>query len=154
MNKINMSNIRDFAKSLLFENNINEWSGRPDDGQYIQNTRQGGAINSPMIDGDNNYHSIKDEDPEEDEELMKSFTETPNGYPLSSDDIVPINAEDKDFKSLGIQKTNDVDTSDIPQNKVSLKNKILKSTNSLDFATNKEFASFWKEFEELINKNK
>lgn len=150
MSDITISSLREFARNILFENNLHEYSARPDDGHYIQNSRQGGAINSPMIDGDNNYHSIKDED----EDLTNDVTETANGMPYSSDDIVPINSTESHFEPLGIEKVNNINKDVSPTNKVELKKYIAAASKDLDFNTDSEYAEFWKDFSDLIEKNK
>ena len=150
MSNITISSLREFARSVLFENNLHEYSARPDDGQYIQNTRLGGAVNAALIDGDNNYHSIKDEN----EYLDDDVTETPNGLPYSSDDIVPINSVESHLEPLGVKKTNNINKDVSPTNKVELSKYIASATKDLNFNTNNEYASFWKDFSELIEKNK
>ncbi len=150
MSNITISSLREFARSILFENNLHEYSARPDDGQYIQNTRLGGAVNAALIDGDNNYHSIKDEN----EYLDDDVTETPNGLPFSSDDIVPISSVESHLEPLGVKKTNNINKDVSPTNKVELSKYIASATKDLNFSTNNEYASFWKDFSELIEKNK
>ena len=150
MSNITLSSLRKFARSILFENNLNEYSARPDDGQYIQNSRLGGALNSPMIDGDNNYHSIKDEN----EYLEDDVTETPNGLPFSSDDIVPISSVESHLEPLGVKKTNNINKDVSPTNKVELSKYIASASKDLNFNTNSEYAAFWKDFSKLIEKNK
>ena len=131
MSNITISSLREFARSILFENNLHEYSARPDDGQYIQNTRLGGAVNAALIDGDNNYHSVKDEN----EYLDDDVTETPNGLPFSSDDIVPISSVESHLEPLGVKKVNNINKDVSPTNKVELSKYIASATKDLNFNT-------------------
>lgn len=134
---INLKNIHDLAKSMLFENNINELRLPLDHDMDAGKNNRTSAKDQPgpQIDGDGNYE--------------KSYEEELEDLPLTPSDIMPIYYD--------VKTTNDAIESDeyIPDNVIEL----MKSSNTLvnnykDSISSKEIQLVWKTLKKIIEKVK
>lgn len=134
---INLKNIHDLAKSMLFENNINELRLPLDHDMDAGKNNRTSAKDQPgpQIDGDGNYE--------------KSYEEELEDLPITPSDIMPIYYD--------VKTTNDAIESDeyIPDNVIEL----MKSSNTLvnnykDSISSKEIQLVWKTLKKIIEKVK
>ena len=135
MKKINKKILKEIAQSLLFEKGIQPNFSVDDNMFPGQNMRRMFDRPGPDIDGDNNYHSVKDEDVIE--------------LPVVPSEIMP---------ALHIEKT---PSSNIESKEYCPKNadELMRSTQTLIYNNksdigDKEIQQVWKILSKIINKAK
>ena len=134
---IDLKNIHDLAKSILFENNINELRLPLDHDMDAGKNNRTSAKDQPgpQIDGEGNYE--------------KSYEEELEDLPLTPSDVMPIYYD--------VKTPNEAIESDdyVPDNVIEL----MKSSNTLvnnykDSISSKEIQLVWKTLKKIIEKVK
>jgi hypothetical protein len=134
---IKLKNIKDLAKSLLFENHINELRLPLDHDMDAGKNNRTSFLNQPgaQIDGEGNY--------------KKSYEDEIEDLPLTPSDIMPVYYDEK-ISSKAIE-SNDY----IPNNAIEL----MRASNTLvsnykDDIGSKEIELVWKTLKKIIEKVK
>lgn len=134
---INLKNIKDLAKSLLFENHINELRLPLDHDMDAGKNNRTSAKDQPgpQIDGEGNY--------------KKSYEDEIEDLPLTPSDIMPVYYDEK-ISNKAIE-----DSDYIPNNTIEL----MKASNTLvtnykDNIGSKEIELVWKTLKKIIEKVK
>ena len=133
--KIDLANIKDLAKNLLFENNINELRLPLDHDMDAGKNNRTSAKDQPgpQIDGEGNY--------------AKSYEDLEDELPLVPSDIMPVFYDEK-------LSSNALDDEEyVPQNT----SELMRASNTLidrnkEELGNKEIALAWKTLVKIIKK--